>query len=102
MNSIQSILERIEKLSHQEKKSLLQRMLKLQEESGELAQEVLVHQNASGSQYKEAGADGILGECVDVMLVVLSIYFSCEGTIEELAGRLETKSLKWEKHQVKG
>jgi NTP pyrophosphatase (non-canonical NTP hydrolase) len=102
VNSMPIIMERIEKLSKQEKKTLLQRMVKLQEECGELAQEVLVNQNASGSQYKEAGADGVLGECVDVTLVALSIYFSSGGTVDELAGRLETKSLKWEKHQMKG
>lgn len=101
MNSSIMSLERIERLAKQEKKTLIQRMVKLQEECGELAQEVLVHEKASGSQYKQAGADGILGECADVMLVVLSIYFGSGGTVDELSSRLDKKSQKWESHQIK-
>lgn len=93
-------LDRIEALSKKEIKSLLQRMCKLQEEVGELAQEVLVHEKASGSQYKAAGPDGILGECVDVTLVALSIYFSIGGTQEDLAARIERKADKWSAHQL--
>jgi len=74
-------------------------MLKLAEESGELAKEILIAKKASGSKHKEPGADGILGECIDVMLVVYSVYFSSGGTLEDLTSRLEAKSSKWQKYQ---
>ena len=92
--------ELIQKLSLQEPKTLLQRMVKLQEETGELAQEVLIHQKASGSQHKSEGPDGILGECIDVTLVALSIYFSQGGKIEQLEKQVEKKCSKWLRHQV--
>lgn len=91
----------IQKLSLKEPKTIFQRMVKLQEECGELALEVLIDNKASGSQHKVAGKDGIKGECVDVMLVVLSIYFSQGGSIEELSAIAEKKSNKWEQHQNK-
>lgn len=95
------MLELIEKLSKQEIKTLLQRAVKLQEEVGELAQEILIHEKASGSQHKDAGADGILGESVDVTLVALSIFFASGGTTAELTDLIEKKSQKWAKHQLK-
>ncbi|MEI6789565.1 MAG: hypothetical protein WCK42_00080 [Myxococcaceae bacterium] len=90
----------IKKLSLQDQKTLLQRMVKLQEEAGELAQEVLIDEKASGSLHKEAGSDGILGECVDVVLVVLSIYFSKGGNEADLEKYIEYKCSKWEKNQT--
>ena len=92
--------ELIQKISLQEPKTLLERMVKLQEEAGELAQEVLIHQKSSGSQHKSEGPDGILGECVDVTLVALSIYFSQGGTVEQLEKQVEKKCSKWAKNQI--
>ena len=92
--------ELIQKISRQEPKTLLQRMVKLQEECGELAQEVLIHEKASGSQHKSEGPDGILGECIDFALVVLSIYFSHGGNISQLEKQAELKCTKWEKNQL--
>lgn len=74
-------------------------MVKLQEEVGELAQEVLIDQKASGTQHKSEGPDGIKGECVDVILVALSIYFSQSGNEVEFEKHAEQKCLKWEKYQ---
>lgn len=91
----------VKKLSIQEPKTLLQRMVKLQEEAGELAQEVLIHQNASGSQHKSPGKDGVLGECVDIILVALSIYFSEGGNEANLEKYIHKKCLKWEENQIK-
>ena len=91
----------VKKLSLQEPKTLLQRMVKLQEEVGELAQEVLIDQKASGSQHKSEGPDGIKGECVDIILVALSIYFSQGGNEVDFEKHAEQKCLKWEKHQLK-
>ena len=92
--------ELVKRLALKEPKTLFQRMVKLQEEVGELAQEVLIDQKASGSQHKTEGADGIKGECVDVILVALSIYFSEGGREADFEQYVEQKCLKWEKHQV--
>jgi NTP pyrophosphatase (non-canonical NTP hydrolase) len=96
---IEKILQEIEQLSLNEKKSLLEKMVKLQEECGELAQEVLIHSKSSGSQHKEIGADGIKGECIDVILVALSIFFKEGGDVEECLALLNLKASKWKKHQ---
>ena len=93
-------LELIEKLSKQEIKTILERAVKLQEEVGELAQEILVHHKASGSQYKKASEDGIQGECVDVILVALSIFFKSGGSQESLCTLIDKKGAKWAKHQL--
>lgn len=93
-------LDLIEQLSKKELKTIIERSVKLQEESGELAQEILVHQKASGSQYKKASEDGIQGECVDVILVALSIFFKSGGSQETLQKLIDKKGAKWAKHQL--
>lgn len=92
-------LQKIQSLSLQEPKTLVERMVKLQEESGELAQEVLIANKTSGSQYKSSGPDGIRGECADAILVAMSIFFKTGGSAEELSRLLDRKAEKWEKHQ---
>ena len=92
-------LQEIKELSKREPKSLLERLAKLQEESGELAQEVLIANNASGFKHKEQGKDGILGECVDVLLVCLSIYFKNGGSEEGLEKSIANKCSKWRANQ---
>ncbi len=92
-------LSLIERLSRIEPKTLMERMVKLQEETGELAQEILVEHKTSGSKHKTAGSDGILGESVDVVLVSLSIFFAHGGTVDKLEELILKKCLKWQKHQ---
>ena len=92
-------LELIKSLSLNESKNILQRFLKLSEEAGELAQEILISQQASGFHEKKAGPDGICGEAVDVILVALSIFFQHGGSLEELDKISHQKSLKWQKAQ---
>lgn len=92
-------LERVKTLSLKELKTPIERFVKLSEECGELAQEILIACNASGSQHKKAGDDGIKGEAVDVMLVALSIFFKHDGSISELSDLINKKCAKWEKWQ---
>lgn len=92
-------LEQIKTLAMIEPKSLLERFVKLSEECGELAQELLIHHKSSGSTHKEHGEDGIKGESVDILLVALSIYFKAGGTMEELALKTVEKCQKWQKFQ---
>ena len=95
------ILERIKALSRKEKKDLLERTVKLQEEVGELAEAVLIHSKASGSQYKKAADKDIESEIADILLVSLDIFFSLSKDTDLLAELLMKKCQKWEKHQLK-
>jgi NTP pyrophosphatase (non-canonical NTP hydrolase) len=93
-------LQKIQKLSLEEKKSLLERTIKLQEEVGELAQQVLIQTGSSGSHHKKAQTSGIQEEAVDVTLVALSIFFLEGGTPLELEKIVEAKMGKWEASQL--
>jgi NTP pyrophosphatase (non-canonical NTP hydrolase) len=89
-------LELMEKLSHIEAKDLNQRFLKLSEECGELAQEILIASKAIKN--KLPGSDGINGEAVDVIIVALSIFYKNGGTSDELSRIFERKCQKWQEH----
>lgn len=91
------ILNTIHTLSKQEKKTLLERMVKLQEEAGELANEVLIAEKASGSERKKSQKKGIRNEAIDVVLVALSIYFQQGTTLSDLEEDLQLKVQKWKK-----
>jgi len=93
-------LKLIQTLSLREKKSLLERALKLQEETGELAEQILIHRQASGTKHKKKKLDGIREEAIDVILVALSIFFLENGSIAELAQLLESKAKIWKQRQL--
>lgn len=97
VNRLNELMKEVQRLTAQDKKEMMERMVKLLEESGELAQEVLIANRSSGTHHKQKGDDGILGESVDVMLVALSIFFHEEGTIEDLKRLIEHKCKKWER-----
>jgi len=92
-------LEMIRKLSRSESKTLIERFVKLSEECGELAQEILIDREAPGFGHKSKSQDGISGEVVDVLLVAFSIYFAHGGTVFELRDTVQKKCEKWQKHQ---
>lgn len=92
-------LDLIQKLSTSESKTLLERFVKLSEECGELAQELLIAHDASGFQHKVKGEDGISGGAVDVLIVAFSIFFKNGGSIKELSEMLDKKCAKWQKWQ---
>lgn len=64
-------------------------------EVGELAEEVLI---ANGFSYKQPGADGIVGEAVDVILCALDMIRQTDPTITEkdIEAIAERKLTKWE------
>lgn len=85
----------------EEKKNILQKMLKLQEEVGELAEAILIKDSASGSTYKSQTEYQIEKEIVDTLLVCLDMFYSLrpkEGLLEHL---LIEKSKKWAMFQSK-
>lgn len=91
----------IKQLSMENEKSLEQIALKLTEESGEVAQALLSHLKASGSEYKGMTSDDVKEECVDVIIVALSLFYKLGGENEEFQKTFETKVDKW-KEKVKG
>jgi NTP pyrophosphatase (non-canonical NTP hydrolase) len=94
-------LKEIRTLSRKEKKGLLERTIKLQEETGELAEQVLIAAKSSGSQYKKSTKAAIKEEAVDVITVALSIFFLEGGTEAELEKIVKAKTAKWKRHQTK-
>lgn len=91
-------LSKIARLSRREKKSLLQRSLKLSEETGELAEAVLSYTGAHGCGYKGLTSEDVAEEAVDVAQIALSIalmYLTEEGVEAMLDKKLE----KWKKVQ---
>ncbi len=91
-------LSLIKELSLKETKTTLERFLKLSEECGELAEEILIERNVSGFQHKSS-TDGILGETVDVLLVAFSIFFKEGGSLQDLTELIEKKTAKWQRYQ---
>lgn len=67
---------------------------KAMEELGELAQEVMI---ANNDHYKPAGADGIIGEAIDVMVCCCDLIYSVNPNItqDELKALLAVKLAKW-------
>lgn len=90
-------LEKIKTLSLDNKKSLEQIALKLSEETGEVAQALLSATNASGSGYKTQGYDDVKEECIDVIMVALSLFYKSGGTDEELSETMNLKVDKWQR-----
>ncbi len=91
----------VERLSHKEKKTLLEKMVKLQEEVGELAEAILIVSQAPGSRHKTSSAKKIREEVIDILLVGIDIYLQQKGTIEEFQSLMAQKIQKWNKQQSK-
>lgn len=95
------ILSKIKNLSLQEKKSLEQIGLKLTEETGECCQALLSAFNANGCGYKKFTTDDVKEECVDLILVALSLFYKLNGNTEELLNVTESKMKKWQEKSSK-
>lgn len=89
------ILKDIKELSVNNKKSLEQICLKLSEETGECSQALLSYLKANGSEYKKLDAEDVKEECVDVILVALSLFYKLEEEDTELINIIKNKIEKW-------
>ena len=90
---MEDAIDQVFDLAKTESKDIKTQFIKLTEEVGELANEVLV---ASGDNRSEKGdADGIAGECCDVAQCAISIFVKNGGTKEEFFERLGLKNSKW-------
>lgn len=91
------VLTKFKKLSLENKKSELEILGKLTEETGEVAQALLSSNKASGSEYKEKILADVHEECVDVIMVAMSLMYKTGATETELLEILKGKTDKWER-----
>ena len=85
--SFENIISGIFEISEERKYTLFDRLIKLMEESGEIAEEVLIKEGFK--PYKEAGKDGVEGEISDAIVVLLMAFERNGGTVEELQHLLD-------------
>lgn len=88
----------IESLTKLDKKTLVERTLKLSEEVGEVSQAVLSYSKACGCEYKNKTKEDVVEECLDVIIVASSIISqSCENNVdlEEVKKIYDKKLSKW-------
>jgi len=90
------LLENIQELSIKNGKSLEQICLKLSEETGECSQALLSYVDAEGSIYKGLGSQDVKEECIDVIMVAISLFYKLSGDNEELINLLSVKMEKWQ------
>lgn len=88
---------KIQDYSIKESNSLLRRMVKSSEELGELSEAILCVEDPNNTSYKLLTIKDVKEECVDVLLMVLSIFFDkkINGTLLELTNLLHKKCDKW-------
>lgn len=101
MNNNNNIDEYIKKLSLNDKKSLVQKTLKLGEEFGELSKVVLPYEGSYGTNHRVVNKNKILEEIVDIHLVNQSILYDLEFTQEEFNSKLFEKAQVWNNLQIK-
>lgn len=94
--NLQETLALLKELSGLNKKTVQEIMIKLSEESGELAQALLSYLNVNGSEYKELGLDDVKEEAIDVIIVALSLFYKVGGSDKELKTTLNSKINKWQ------
>jgi len=99
--NLKKVLRRIQVSTKTEPKHSVMAIIKLQEEVGELAAEII---KKEGYTYKEFNQQDLLDEISDVLIQTFSLYFMLveEGTIptkrKELKKSLNKKIDKWEKN----
>lgn len=101
-NTMDEIFQVIHGNSRQERKTILQMLGKLAEECGEVAEEILIKDEAPGMAHKNPGVDGVLGECVDTMIVAACIAFKDGASIEDVRNKFVEKLNKWKKVSING
>lgn len=94
---------KIRDYSIKESNSLLRRLGKTTEEVGEMAEAILCVEDPNNTSYKLLTIKDVKEECVDVLLMVLSIFFDkkINGTLFELTNLLHKKCDKWYETSIK-
>ncbi len=97
----EKLLDYIKLLSHNDKKTLTQKVAKLFEEGGELAKVVLPFEGAYATNHRVVDKRKLLEECVDVFLVNQSIMYSLGFGDDEFNDLVMEKAQVWQGLQVK-
>lgn len=96
---MEGIIEKLIELTKKDSKTLIERTLKGAEELGEIAQAVLSCSQISGCTYKGKTKDDVIEECVDELMVILSIIVQVQGykfNVENFKSIFKLKMDKWE------
>lgn len=96
----EELLNFIQSLSLNDKKTLSQKALKVAEETGELAKAVLPYDNAFATTHKFKTAEHVLEEVVDVMLSAISLAYDLKFSHEDICKMMEKKSTFWAQLQA--
>jgi len=91
----QNTIDFIKHLTKQDKKTLSQKVLKVCEETGELAKVALPFDDAYATTHRFSDKDSILEEVVDVMLTSISIAYDLDFTDDDIDEMLNRKLKKW-------
>jgi len=91
------IVEKIRALTPYDRKNPTQRALKICEEAGEIAEAILSQENAPGCEYKTMDRNDSGEECVDVLIVTLSLLSQLDFSDQEISDIFERKLAKWER-----
>ena len=91
----QQQVDEIRRLTKLDGKTKEQRIIKLMEEVGELAEAVLSETGAPGCEYKNKDSGDVVEEAVDVIIVALSILDAYEIPDPNIFERLRHKLHKW-------
>lgn len=92
---IKNTLDLVKILTDRDTKNLSQKGLKLAEECGELSKNILPYENADGTLHRFVKKEKIAENCVDTILVALSIAYSLGYSDDALANIMLKKSNYW-------
>jgi len=95
------LLDYIQKLSKNDKKTLSQKALKVSEECGELAKVILPYDNAAGTTHRFIESEKILEESVDIILTAISMAYELGYSHDEVEEMMWAKAEKWHGIQTK-
>lgn len=94
-------LKYIQRLTKNDTKTLSQKALKLTEETGEVAREILPYENAHGTTHRFGTKERILEELADTYLCDISIVFDLGFTYDDFEEMVEQKVTKWAELQTR-
>ena len=92
------LLDFIKEANKKDGKTDAERIIKLQEEMGELSQAFLSYSQASGCAYKGLTEADVCEEAIDVIIVALSVYvqhYKGKNKTEYFNNLVESKVSKW-------
>lgn len=93
---MKTIIDRFNRLSQRDRKTLSQKGLKAGEEVGELCKAILPMESAHGANHRLPSRDKVIEECADVMLVAYSIANGLGVSWDEMIRVMDRKADYWE------